>query len=143
MSFQKIDVENNNRNHNIHKILIYGYKQEERKDLGDFLNKSNEDEYMIVEKFLLDNTPEDLLSDAWAKKSIDFDSNNNYPDVKFMLLCGFSQKEIHDFLDKFKQHGLQRPLMATLTPTNINWQLKNLIKDVYQEHMLMSKKLKR
>jgi hypothetical protein len=143
MSFQKIDTENNNRNHNVHKILIYGYTQEERKDLGDFLNKSNEDEYMIVEKFLLNNTPEDLLSDAWSKKDIDFDSNSNYPDVKFMLLCGFSQKEIHDFLDKFKQHGAQRPLMATLTPTNINWQLKNLIKDVYQEHMLMSKKFKK
>ncbi|HSQ33525.1 MAG TPA: DUF3783 domain-containing protein, partial [Peptostreptococcaceae bacterium] len=119
MSFQKIDTENNKRNHNIHKILIYGYNQEERKDLGYFLQRSNEDDYMIIEKFLLDNTVEDLLGAEWNKKNIDYDSNINYPDIKFMLLCGFSQKEIHDFLDKFKQHEMQRPLMATLTPTNI------------------------
>lgn len=143
MSFQKIDTENNKRNHNIHKILIYGYSQEERKDLGYFLQKSNEDDYMIIEKFLLDNTVEDLLGTEWNKKNIDYDSNINYPDIKFMLLCGFSQKEIHDFLDKFKQHEMQRPLMATLTPTNISWQFKNLIKDVYQEHMIMSKKIKK
>ena len=143
MSFQKIDVNNNERNHNIHKILVYGYTQEERKKLGDFLQKSNEDEYMIVEKFLLDNTVEELLGNEWSKKAIDYNSNNNYPDIKFMLLCGFSQKEIHDFLDKFKKYEMQRPLMATLTLTNKNWQLKNLIKDVYQEYMIMSKRSKK
>lgn len=143
MSFQKIDTENNKRDYAIHKILIYGYNQEERKILGDFLQKSNEDDYMIIEKFLLDNTVEDLLGIEWTKKNIDYESNSTYPDVKFMLLCGFSQKEIHDFLDKFKQYEIQRPLMATLTPTNKNWQLKDLIKDVYKEHMIMSKKLKK
>lgn len=143
MSFQKIDTGNNKRNYDIHKILIYGYSQEDRKILGDFLQRSNEDDYMIVEKFLLDNTVEDLLGIEWTKKTIDYESNSTYPDVKFMLLCGFSQKEIHDFLDKFKQYKIQRPLMATLTPTNKNWQLKDLIKDVYKEHMIMSKKLKK
>jgi hypothetical protein len=143
MSFQKIDTENNKRDYAIHKILIYGYSQEDRKALGDFLQRSNEDDYMIVEKFLLDNTVEDLLGIEWTKKTIDYESNSTYPDVKFMLLCGFSQKEIHDFLDKFKLYEMQRPLMATLTSTNKNWQLKDLIKDVYKEHMIMSKKLKK
>lgn len=143
MSFKKIDTNNDERNHQIHKILIYGYTQEERKDLGDFLQKSNEDDYMIIEKFLLDNKVEDFLGDQWTRNSIDYDSNSNYPDIKFMLLCGFSQKEIHDFLNKFKEYQVQRPLMATLTSTNKNWQFKNLIKDVYQEHLIMSKKFKK
>ncbi len=140
MSLEKIDLKNNERPDEPHKILIYGYKEEERIGLRDFFKKINKDVF-FVEKYLLHEKVCDLISKD-SFHAMDKSLNENFPDVKFMLLSGFSNKELNDLFSLFKSENVKRPVAATLTVHNKEWLFKDLIKDVYEEHQMMMNQLR-
>lgn len=142
MSFEKIDMENDTRPKEPHKILVYGYQEEERNTLIDVFNKSNEDNFVFVEKYLLDNTVEDLIYNDFDSTK-DSNLNENFPNAKFMILSGFSNKELNNLFSVFKSENVKRPIAATLTEHNKVWIFKDLIKDVYEEHMAMMNRMKK
>lgn len=141
MSFEKMNMENDIRPDEPHKILIYGYAEEERSSLINVFKNSNENNFMFVEKYLLDNTVEDLIYNDFDNNTYS-NLNENFPNVKFMMLSGFSNKELNNLFSVFKFDNVKRPIAATLTESNKKWIFKDLIKDVYEEHMTMMNRMK-
>lgn len=142
MSFKKINTENDIRPKDLHKILVYGYDKKERQVIIDIFAKANENTFMFVEKCFLDKKVEDLIYNDFINE-IDSNSNKNFPDAKFMLLSGFSNKELNNLFSVFKSENVKRPVTAALTDHNKDWLLKYLIKDVYEEHLTMMNKMKK
>ena len=51
----------------------------------------------------------------------------------------FSGQKLHTFLGNFKRTGLQRPLMATVTPTSLNWTVLELVSELQKERQAIAK----
>jgi len=53
---------------------------------------------------------------------------------EMMLLFGFTNAHLYDFLEKFKQHHIAPvSLKAAVTPTNVNWTARQLHAELMRE----------
>jgi len=135
MSFNKIDDKNNEKPNDPHKILIYGYSDQDMIKFETLFNNSGENNFIFLNNSNLNQKVYDIIiSDKISENNT---SNQDFPNIPFILLSGFSHKEVMDFFNFIKENNFPNPLLALLTKTNKSWFLKDLIKDVYQEHIIM------
>ena len=52
---------------------------------------------------------------------------------RLVLMSGFTQKMVVDFMAKYRQEGLSRPLWAVATPTSVTWPLGALLQELERE----------
>lgn len=52
---------------------------------------------------------------------------------RFLLMSGFSDKELKVLLNGYKKWKLPKTLFATATPTNLNWTLGDLVDELLSE----------
>lgn len=135
MSFNKIDDTNNEKPNDPHKILIYGYSDQDMFKFETLFNNAGENNFIFLNNSNLNQKVYDII--VSNKISENNASNKDFPNIPFILLSGFSHKEVMDFFNFIKENKFPNPLLALLTNTNKSWFLKALIKDVYQEHMIM------
>ncbi|CAH2212287.1 DUF3783 domain-containing protein [Tepidibacter aestuarii] len=138
MSFNRIDDKNNERPNDPHKILIYGYSEQDMIKFESLFKNIGESNFVFLNKSNLNQKVYDII--VSSDTSQNNNSNEDFPHIPFILLSGFSHKEIIDFFNFIKENNFPKPLVALLTKTNKSWFLKDLIKDVYQEHMVMKNK---
>ncbi len=61
-------------------------------------------------------------------------------DVCFAMLLGFSDQQIKDTLRGFPgDEGITRPIFTTLTPTNVEWTISQLVADLQEEEAYFRK----
>ena len=60
------------------------------------------------------------------------------PSCEFVLLCGFTNAQVNDYLAKSRERGCSVGAKALLTPANKNWPLGRLIGAVAAEHEAMT-----
>ncbi|WP_099188796.1 DUF3783 domain-containing protein [Tepidibacter mesophilus] len=138
MSFNKIDDRNNEKPNDPHKILIYGYSDQDIIKFETSFKDIGENNFVFLNKSYLNQKVYDIVTSNNINQNNN--SNQDFPDIPFILLSGFSNKEVIDFFNFIKENNFAKPLVALLTKTNKSWFLKDLIKDVYQEHMIMINK---
>lgn len=135
MSFNKIDDKNNEKPNDPHKILIYGYSDQDMIKFENLFNNSGETNFIFLNNSNLNQKVYDIITSD--KISSNDTLNQDFPNIPFILLSGFSHKEVMDFFNLIKENNFPNPLLALLTNTNKSWFLKDLIKDVYKEHIIM------
>ncbi len=60
--------------------------------------------------------------------------------VCFAMLLGFSDQQIKDTLRGFpRDKGVRRPIFTTLTPTNVEWTVSQLVADLKEEEAYFKK----
>ncbi|MEJ8554130.1 DUF3783 domain-containing protein [Tepidibacter sp. Z1-5] len=138
MSFNKIDDKNNEKPNNPHKILIFGYSNQDMIKFESLFKNIGENNFVFLNKSNLSQKVYDIINSNNITESNT--SNEDFPNIPFILLSGFSHKEIMNFFNFIKENNFPKPLVALLTKTNKSWFLKDLIKDVYQEHTIMKNK---
>lgn len=114
-------------------LLIYGYTNGELDSLISFLNMHNH-EYILVSSEQTGLTLEELIT----QKSVQQDPVP-IPLQRTIVISGYSQQELHMFLQNLKTLNVHRPIMATVTPTSKKWAFGNLVKELMLEHAQMSK----
>ena len=58
---------------------------------------------------------------------------------KIIILNGFSDKQLHTFIEHYKLSKLPRAIFATVTNKSKEFRLKYLLKELKKEHKLMKK----
>ncbi len=138
MSFNKIDDKNNEKPNDPHKILIYGYSDQDMIKFENSFKNIGENNFVFLNNMNLNQKVYDIINSNNINE--DNNSNQSFPIIPFILLSGFSHKEVLAFFAFIKENHFPKPLLALLTKTNKSWFLIDLIKDVYQEHMLILNK---
>lgn len=133
MSFQKIDPANTAPSLDPKMVMVYGYTDDELKNVVEFL-ETGELPYRTITSDLTGLTIEQLLhNEAVSSK----------PEKLFaqrvMVLGGFSEQLLHQFLANLKQTSFKRPIIATITPTSMKWTFAHLVKELTLEHMEMQR----
>ncbi|QUH27667.1 DUF3783 domain-containing protein [Vallitalea guaymasensis] len=134
MSFEQINNEDSKRPEGRNCILIYGYNSEEISTIEKFSLGRGIDECVVVTDDMLGNKIKDIIE-------------NNIIPVKYktgiksktIVFNALSNKEVHSFINLFKDTGLKKPIYAVATPTSVKWQFGELIKELIKERMSMSK----
>ena len=76
------------------------------------------------------------------KKKTDFreiKNNKNEDKDKIIILSGYSDKQLHDFINAYKKIKLPKTIFATITKHNKDFKLKDLLKELKKEHKFMKK----
>jgi hypothetical protein len=67
----------------------------------------------------------------------DFDVRPEILNSHLMLMCGFDEALLDQFLADMRAAGVRIPHKAMLTPTNASFTVAQLIEDISREHMMM------
>lgn len=134
MSFEQINTEDSKRPEGRNCILVYGYTPEEISMIKKFSLDRGINECVVVTDDMLGNKIKDIV-------------DNNIVPVKYktgvksktIVFNALSNKEVHSFINLFKDTKLKKPIYAVATPTSEKWQFGELIKELIKEKMSMSK----
>ncbi len=74
-----------------------------------------------------------------TKQKSDFKEikSNKGEKEKIVILSGFSDQELHNFIDFYKLGNLPKAIFATVTKNNKEFKIKDLIKELKKEHKFM------
>ena len=134
MSFQKIDVENTERPDGKASVLVYGYQDTEHEAIEALLAQFSEVEAIYIEKDMLGLTLEQIIEGT--PERIEFKLPMN---PKVVVMNSLSEDEIHRMIEGFKKLSTSKPIFAMVTETSRKWKFGNLVKELIEEHMMMSK----
>ncbi len=74
------------------------------------------------------------------KKKSDFrqiKKNNKEEKNKVIILSGFSDEQLHNFIDNYKKTKLPKAIFATVTETSKEFKIKNLLRELKKEKRMM------
>ncbi|MDN5304312.1 MAG: hypothetical protein PWP46_1196 [Fusobacteriaceae bacterium] len=128
MSFAKIDENNIERPEGKNCILVYGYSQEENSIIDDFSKKIGIENFIHIKNEKVHHTLEDLVLN-----NLDNSISNHNVNEKAIIFNAVSDKELNEFISKFKLLNLPRPLFAVVTPTSKKWKFIELINELIKE----------
>ena len=58
---------------------------------------------------------------------------------KIIILSGYSDEQLHDFINNYKKNKLPKAIFATITKHNKNFKLKDLLKELKKEYKAVNK----
>ncbi len=111
--------------------------------LGMLLYGYDESDAMTIRNAIADQLSNDILlysatdaEDTVIKDIISQPPRKEFREAKpkVLMFLGFDEQQISSSLQNFPQtDGVQRPIFCGLTEHNINWPLKELLKDLLEE----------
>ena len=134
MSFQQIDHLDNQRPEGKTCLLIYGYDALALNSIKKYAADMGLDDIIEVKKDQTSNTLRQLIEGTG-----NLSTKAEAPASPAIVLNAVSNAELNGFVHNFKTLGLPRCLFAMVTPTSINWQFKELIKDLLEERAMFEK----
>ena len=120
------------------KILLYGLNYERKDEVNDLLTNNG-----FTDIDFLERESGNLL--VGYLHSLDGYEKENHtpkdvaPEIEFMMISGFDGAEIKTLVTLFKEANINRPVTSTLTKINKDWVFADLIKEVYEEHLEMTR----
>lgn len=110
-------------------VLYAGFSKDERERLKDF-SKSHSKELKVV--FVCKNDGELPLKDIFKRADGScIEEDTDFP--RTVILSGFKEKELLEFLRKLKALSVPYELAAVLTKFSKDWKLKDLIGELIKE----------
>ncbi|TDT67340.1 uncharacterized protein DUF3783 [Hypnocyclicus thermotrophus] len=128
MSFTKIDENSIERPEGKNCILAYGYSQEENSIINEFSKKIGIEHFIHIPTEKTHHTLEELVIN-----NLDNSTSISKINEKAIVFNAVSDKELNEFISKFKLLNLQRPLFAVVTPTSKSWKFIDLITELMKE----------
>ena len=58
---------------------------------------------------------------------------------KIIILSGYSDEQLHDFINNYKKNKLPKAIFAAITKHNKNFKLKDLLKELKKEYKAVNK----
>ena len=87
-----------------------------------------------IKQDMLDIKIQDILEDKIAKKE-----GEEGPKDRAIVFNAFSGQKLNTFIGNFKSTGITQPLLATVTPTSIEWEFRDLIVELQRERAAIAK----
>lgn len=134
MSFQKINKEDTTTQQGRECILVYGFGAKDYSKLKNYCMMMGIRDLIQVDKDMLNEKVQNILEDEIKKSEC-----NEAPGDKAIIINAFSGQKLHTFLGNFKRTGLRRPLIATVTPTSLNWTVLELVSELQKEREAIAK----
>lgn len=120
-------------------ILLYGMNDKRREELKKFFEEMDYSKYchFMDEKMLNQKVGYAMNCNGYfyEEKSA---FKGDLSGIEFALFSGLDRKDIFNLIDKMKEQGIKTPVMALITPTNIDWIMGELISQVNDEHIAMT-----
>jgi len=134
VSFQKVNKEDTKMQEGRECILVYGFGVKDYSKLKNYCMMMGIRDLIQVDKDMLNEKVKNIL-----ENEIETSECKEAPGDKAIIINAFSGQRLHTFLGNFKRIGLQRPLMATVTPTSLNWTVLELISELQKEREAIKK----
>lgn len=134
MSFQKINKEDSTEVQGRECLLVYGIEGKDYIKLKNYCSMMGIRDIIQIDKGMLGKKIKNILEDRLEGSVCEEDILE-----KAIVINAFPGQKLHVFLSNFSKTGLSRPLMATVTPTSINWTVKDLILELQKEREAIKK----
>ena len=112
-------------------ILAYGLTGTEEEELNSLLAKKNILPFKVIQKNMGNVTIKELLSNIEHVKSIE--SVIELPHEKLLLFNNYNDKELHELIESIRQIKSSNTILATVTPTSVNWTVSYLMQHLIEE----------
>jgi len=116
------------------KILLYGIDEIRIKGIIDIASSYSKEIHIVK-----NNELKEKVLYILEKQT---DTNIDEEPVLNMELCmfaGFDKESIFAFIDDMKKTSFKRPVFATVTQNNLEWEFERVLVDVNKEHIEMQK----
>lgn len=133
MGFKQVG-ESSNRLYGPRCLLVCGYTIEEREAIQRFFAETTVDQIPVVFSTAADRT---VLVKELTKRGHRSGADQACALERAIIMCGVTEKELHELMARYKTTGLPRPLWATLTPTSETWTIEALVAELASEHRQM------
>ncbi len=112
------------------KVLVCGTPPKRQRKVLDLLKKSGLDRFPVV--FVTAEEESQPLAELLTREHL---SGQGLPagQRRAIILSGFTENELRGFLAALRKEKSQRPLLATLTPTSVNWTVHFLLDELSAE----------
>ncbi len=118
-------------------LLVCGYPEEERETFQEFISKTEMGEIPVI--FGINEDVETKLGELFTHEHrAGIKGPSELP--RSVIMSGLSQNELHGLMGAYREHGFEKQLWATLTPTSETWTLKALLIELLAEARAMQKK---
>lgn len=134
MSFEKINQKDIERPDGRECILIYGFGGKDLEKIKGYAAMMGIRDMIEIKKDMLDIKVGDILNDH-----IKVSQGEEGPKDRAIIFNAFSWKKLNAFIGNFKSTGIAQPLLATVTPTSINWPFRDLVSELQREREAIAK----
>lgn len=138
MSFKKIEEKGNLRPEGRSCLLVHGYGRTATARIEALAAELGIPETLSVPESQLGCRMQEVLDGTASSAPVP----DTVPDP-FIVLSALTDQELHQFIGRFKETQLERPLFAVATPTNIGWKLGDLGRELGRERDEMAKRTPR
>ncbi len=118
------------------KILVCGYAPKQQAVLLAFFRDTGFGEFPVV--FVPGDEEGKTIGELIARAHL-----NGYQATagsqRAIIVSGFTEVQLRRLLSAFREAGIPRPLMATLTPTSESWTARTLLKELSREAEAMKR----
>lgn len=135
MTFQRIDMGDAQTPEGRRCLLIYGFSEEEMKCVESYNNSFGINDTIYITESTLDSRINNLLGN-----NENILRENRPPSIKerAIVFNAFSNKDIHDYINMFKEKIYLNPIFAVVTPHSIKWRFKELLIELTKERTGMN-----
>ena len=134
MSFQKIDSNETKVQEGRVCILTYGFTGKDLEMLKVYSAMMGIRDVIEIKQDMIDANIKDILEDNITK------SESNDPiKERAIVFNAFPGQKLNTFIGNFKSTRLAQPLLATVTPTSINWSFRDLVAELQREREAIAK----
>lgn len=118
-------------------VLLCGYSDEESRVVSSLLDRIDLPEHRVIP------CSEAMLKDTLGEALRRTDEALPVPPDKLprvMVLSGMTAAQVRALLDHYASTRLPRPIFATVTPSNLDFTVRDLLIDLLKEHRAMTAK---
>ena len=118
-------------------LLLCGFSLEESRTVSSFLGTIDASEHRVV------LCTEPMLAQSLGEALTTTEESPPVPPDKLpraMVLSGMTGAQVRVFLDQYASTQLPRPIFATVTPSNLDFKVRDLLIELLQEHRAMSER---
>lgn len=127
MSFEKIDISDRSEQEGRSCVVLYNFGDKELKKVQNFARIMGIKDQIVLSYKNSDEVLKNVLEDKMEK------SESNGIKEKAIIFNAIAPGKIHVFLENLKKARIQRPIVATVTETSMNWTMDYLLMNLIEE----------
>lgn len=127
MSFEKIDISDRSEQEGRSCVILYNFGDKELKKVQNFARIMGIKDQILLNYKNSDEVLKDVLEDKMGR------NESNGLKEKAIIFNAIAPGKIHVFLENLKKARIQRPVVASVTETSINWTMDYLLMNLIEE----------
>lgn len=116
------------------KILLYGIDEIRAQKIVDIALTYSKEIHIVKNSELKDS----ILDILNRQTNMDMEKEHAI-NMELCMFAGFDKENIFEFIDDMKKISIKRPVFATVTQNNLEWEFEKVLVDVNKEHVEMQK----